>query len=76
MDTGVFVMFNSVQLLKLMSIESVIPLNHLILCCSLVLSASIFASIRAFSNELALRKRWPKYGVSASASVLTMNIQD
>ena len=47
--------------LKLMSIKSVIPSNHLILCCPLLLLPSIFPSIRVFSNELALRIRWPKY---------------
>ena len=50
---------NSWNLLKLMSFESVMPSNHLILCCPLLLS--IFPSIRVFSNELALRMRWPKY---------------
>ena len=49
------------SLLKLMSIESVMPSNHLILCCPLLLSPSIFSSIRDFSNESALRIRWPKY---------------
>ena len=49
------------SLLKLMSIESVKPFNHLILCCPLLLLPSIFPSIRAFSNESALRIRWPKY---------------
>jgi len=52
---------NSRSLLKLMSIESVMPSNHLILCCSLLLSPSIFPSIRVFSNESALCIRWPKY---------------
>ena len=47
--------------LKLMSIESVMPSNHLILCHPLLLLPSIFPSIRAFSNELTLRIRWPKY---------------
>ena len=51
---------NSWSLLKLMSIESVMPFNHLILCCPLLLP-SIFPSIRVFSNELVLRIRWPKY---------------
>ena len=51
---------NSQSLLKPMSIESVIPSNHLILCCPL-LPSSIFPSIRVFSNESALRIRWPKY---------------
>ena len=46
---------------KPMSIESVMPSNHLILCRPLLLLPSIFPSIRVFSNELALRIRWPKY---------------
>ena len=49
---------NSWSLLKLMSIESVMPSNHLILCCPLHLPPSIFSSIRVFSNESALRIRW------------------
>ena len=49
------------SLLKLMSIDSVIPSNHLILCHPLLLLPSIFPSIRVFSNESALRIRWPKY---------------
>ena len=52
---------NSQGLLKLMSIESMMPSNHLILCCPLLFLPSIFPSIRVFSNELALRIRWPKY---------------
>ena len=52
---------NSQSLLKLMSIESVMPSNHLILCCPLLLPPSIFPSIRVFSNESVLRIRWPKY---------------
>ena len=52
---------NSRNLLKLMSIESVMPSNHLILCCPLLLLPSIFPSIRVLSNELALCIRWPKY---------------
>ena len=51
---------NSQSLLKLMSIESVVPSNHLILCHTLLLP-SVFPSIRVFSNESALRIRWPKY---------------
>ena len=51
---------NSRSLPKLMSNESVMPSNHLILCCPLLLP-SIFPSIRVFSNESALRIRWPKY---------------
>ena len=52
---------NSQSLLKLMSIESVMPSNHLILCRPLLLLPSIFPSIRVFSNESALLIRWPKY---------------
>ena len=51
----------SQSLLKLMSIESVTPSNHLIFCHPLVLLPSIFSRIRVFSNELALHIRWPKY---------------
>ena len=49
------------SLLKLMSVESVIPSNHLILCFCLLLLPSIFPSIRVFSNETVLCIRWPKY---------------
>ena len=52
---------NSRSLLKLMSIESVMPASHLILCRPLLLLPSTFPSIRVFSNESALLKRWPKY---------------
>ena len=52
---------NSRSLPKLMSIELVMPSNHLILCPSLLLPPSIFPNIRVFSNELALHIRWPKY---------------
>ena len=52
---------NFQSLLKLMSIESVIPSNRLILCCPLLLLSTIFPSIRVFSNESALCIRWPKY---------------
>ena len=48
-------------LLKLMSIESVMPSNHLILCCPLLFLPSIFPSIRVFSPELAVHIRWPQY---------------
>ena len=51
----------SLSLLKLMSIESVMPSNHLILCRPLLLLPSIFPSIRIFSNESAFRIKWPKY---------------
>ena len=52
---------NSRSLLKVMSIESVMPSNHLIFCHPLLLPPSIFPSIRVFSNESALYIRWPKY---------------
>ena len=52
---------NSQSLLKLMSIESVMPSNHLTICHPLLLLPSIFPRIRVFSNELALCIRWPKY---------------
>ena len=51
----------SQSLLKLMSIESMMPSSHLLLCCPLLLLPSIFPSIRVFSNELALHIRWPRY---------------
>ena len=52
---------NYQSLLKLMSIESVMPSNQLILCCPLLLQPSIFPSIRVFPNESVLHIRWPKY---------------
>ena len=52
---------NSWRLLKLMSIESVMPSNHLILCLPLLLLPSVFHSIRIFSSESVLHIRWPKY---------------
>ena len=52
---------NSWNLLKLMSIELVMPSNHLILCHPFLLPPSIFPSIRVFSNELVLHIKWPKY---------------
>ena len=64
---------NSQSFLKLMSTESVMPSNHLILYRPLLLQPSIFPSIRVFSKESVLCIRWPKY--SASASVLPMNNQ-
>ena len=57
--TSLFIISRS--LLKLMSTESVMPSNHLILCCSLLLPPSGFPSIRVFSSESALHIRWPKY---------------
>ena len=64
------------SLLKLMSIEPVMPSNHLVLCCLLLLLLSIFPSIRVFFNEAALPSGGQSIGVSASASVLSVNIQD
>ena len=66
---------NSWSLLKLMSIKSVMPSNHLILCHPLLLLPSIFPSIRAFSKESALRIRWPKdwsfsFSISPSSPLL------
>ena len=63
---------NSRSLLKLMSIESVMPPNHLILCCPFLLPPSIFSSIRVFSNESVLHIRWPKYW-SCSFSISPSN---
>ena len=65
----------SLGLLKLMSIESVMASNHLILCCSLLLLPSVFLSIRIFSNESALHISGQSIGASASSSVFPMNIQ-
>ena len=59
-------------LLKLMSTESLMPSNHLILCCLLLFPPSIFPRIQDFSNELALRIRWPKYW-SFSLSISPFN---
>ena len=64
------------SLLKLMSIASAMPSNHLILCHPLLLPPLTFPRIRVFSNESALCSRWPNIGVSALTSVLPMNIQD
>ena len=63
---------NSWSLLKLMSIESVIPSNHLILCHPLLLPPSIYPRVRIFSNESVLHIRWPKYW-SSSFSVSPSN---
>ena len=61
------------NLLKLMSIELVMPSNHLIFCHPLLLLPSVFPSVRFFSNKLALYIRWPKYCFSINSP---MNIQD
>ena len=67
---------NSWSLLRLMSIESVMPSNHLILCHPLLLPPSIFPSIRVFLMSQFFTTGGQSIGVSASASVLPMNIQD
>ena len=72
---GFPVLTNSQTLLRLMSIELVMPSNHLILCRPLLLPSN-FPSIRVISKESVLHIMWPSVGVSASASVLLMNIQD
>ena len=62
---------NSWSLLKLMSIESVMPSSHLILCCPLLLLPSVFPNIRVFSNESVFSIRWPKiwsFGFNISLS--------
>ena len=67
---------NSWSLLKLMSIALVMPSNHLILCCPLLLPPSIFPSIRVFSNDWFFISGGQNIWVSASTSVLPMNSQD
>ena len=67
---------NSRSLPKLRSIESVMPSNHVILCRPLSSCPQSFPTSGIFSNESPLRIRWPKFGVSASISVLPMNTQD
>ena len=67
---------NSQSLLKLMSIESMMPSNHLILCCPLLLLPAIFPSIRSFPRSQFFTSGGQSIGVSASISVLPMNIQD
>ena len=66
---------NSQSLLKLMSIESVMPSNHLILCCHLLLFPSIFTDIRLFPMSQFFPSGGQSIGVPASASILPMNIQ-
>ena len=67
---------NSWSLLKLMSMESVMPSNHLILCRPLLLLPSVFLSIRVFSNESVFVSGGQSIGVASSTSVLPVNIQD
>ena len=76
MGCGTLSFIISHTLLKLMSIESRMPSNSLILYHPLLLLLSIFPTIRVFSKELALHIRWLSTGASASASVLPLNIQD
>ena len=64
------------SLLKVMSIKSVMPSNHLVLCHPLLLLISTFPSIRVFSKESVLCIRWPKYWSFSFKSVLPMHIQD
>ena len=74
-STPGFPITNSRSLLKLMSIELVMPSYHLILCHPLLLLPSILPSIRVFSNQSVLPTGGQSIGASASASVLPMNIQ-
>ena len=67
---------SSQSLLKLMSIESVMPSNHLILCHPLLLLPSVFPSIKVFSNQSVLHIRWPEYWSMNEWIFITMNIQD
>ena len=69
------VVVHLLSLLKLMSIESVMPSNCLILCCPLLLLPSIFPSIRVFFSESALCIRWPKYWSFSFGISTPMNIQ-
>jgi len=71
---GLLSISNSQSLLKLMSIKSVMPSNHLILCRPLLLLPSVFPSIRVFSNESTLHIRWSKNWSSASASWLFVSV--
>ena len=74
-STPGFLVLHYQSLLKLTSIELVIPSNHLILCCSLLLP-SIFPSIRVFYNESALHISWPKYWSFSFSTSPSMNIQN
>ena len=67
---------NSRSLLKLMSIKSEMPSNHIILCHPLLLLPSIFPSIKVFPNESVLHIRWPKYWSFSFSIILPMNSQD
>ena len=65
----------SQSLHKFMSIELVMPSNHLALCCPLLLLPTVFPRIRVFSNDLALRIRWPKYWSFSFSISPSMNFQ-
>ena len=67
---------NSQSLPKLMSIKLVMPSNHLILCCTLLLLSSVLPKIRVFSNDQLFASGGQTIGISASASILPMNMQD
>ena len=67
---------NSWSLHKLMSIEAVVPFNHLILCCPLLLLPSIIPSIRVSSNESIIHIRWPKHWSFSFSISLPKNTQD
>ena len=67
---------NTQSLLKYMSIETVMPSNHIILCHPLLLPPSIFPSIKVFSNESVHHIRWPKYWCFSFSIILPLNIQD
>ena len=75
-STAVLSIKNSWNLLKLMSIESVMPCNHLILCHPLLPLPSLFPSIRVFQMSQFFTSGGQRTGVSASTSVFPMNIQD
>ena len=70
-----FPVHHQLPVLKLMSVELVMPANHLILCHPLLLLPSIFPSIRVFSSNSVLHNKWPKYWGFRFSSVLPMNIQ-
>ena len=72
-DSMAFIISHS--LLKLMSTKSVMPSKHLLLCCPLALRPLVFPSIKVFSNELTVHIGGQNTGASASALVLTINIQ-
>ena len=69
---GFSVLHYLLEFLKLMFTESVMPFNHLILCCPLLLLCSVFPSIRIFASKLALYIRWPNYS-SFSFSISPSN---